>query len=474
MGQRAQGQAGVGVKMLTPRERAELERRLDGMEVVHTDVCGIDVGSEEHVVAVSPERDPDPIRTFGCFTPDLLKLADWLCACGVRRVVMESTGVYWMTLWRVLEERGFELALVNSAHMRNVPGRKTDVWDSNWLRRLHTYGLLEHSFVPGREIGRLRVLWRQREGLVRLSAMHIQEMQKALEQMNVQLHKVVSDLTGVTAMAIVRAIVDGERNPRRLADLRCTAVKASDEELVKALTGYYHDEQVFILGQAVRAYDFVHDQIRECDHELERALSCMGDRTPPSGGEPPSPKPTRARPRKNQVHFDLRSELVRVTGVDLTRIDGIDVLTAQTVLSEVGADLSAWPTEGHFASWLGLAPNHRITGGKVRRRRTRKVRNRLADALRVAAQSLSRGQSALSAYLRRMRAKVGPAKAITATAHKLACWIYRMLRFGQAYVDQGQASYENRQRDLAQKRLRKQAAILGFQLVSASTGEVVS
>lgn len=461
-------------KGLKPEARGKLERVFDGLEVVHADVAGIDVGSAAHVVAVSPERDAQPIRTFGCFTPDLRDLAEWLRGCGVRRVVMEATGVYWMTLYRVLEEREFEVSLVNAAHARNVPGRKTDVWDANWLRRLHTYGLLEKSFVPAREIGRLRALWRQREGLVRLSSMHIQEMHKALEQMNVQLHKVVSDVTGVTAMAIVRAIVAGEQDPHRLLGLRCTAIRATDEVLLKALTGYYQDEQVFILGQAVQAYDFVHTQIEECDKQLKSALAALQPRMPPSGGAPPALTPRRRSPRKNQVHFDLRAELVRVTGVDLTSIDGIDALTAQTVVSEVGSDMSAWPSEGHFASWLGLAPNNRITGGKVRGRRTRKVHNRIADALRVAAQSLSRGKSAMAAYLRRLKAKVGPAKAITATARKLACWIYRLLRYGQAYVDHGQAHYEQQQRKREENRLRNRAAQFGYQLVCASTGEVVS
>jgi transposase len=460
--------------VLSPRERAKLERAFDGLPVIHTDVAGIDIGSQEHVVAVSPDLDPNHIRTFACYTADLLQLADWLASCGVRRVVMESTGVYWMTLWRILEERGFELALVNSAHMRNVPGRKTDAWDSNWLRRLHTYGLLERSFVPAAEIGCARALWRQRGGLVRLSATHIQEIQKALEQMNVQLHKVVSDVTGVTAMKIIRAIAAGERDPDKLARLRCTAVKATEQDLVKALTGYYLVEQVFILQQELEAYDFVHSQIKQCDRKLEEALSKLQDRTPPGGGEPPVVKPNKERPRKNQVHFDLRSELARVTGVDLTTIDGIDVLTAQTVVAEVGTDLSAWPSEGHFASWLGLTPNNRITGGRVRSRRTRKVRNRLADALRVSAQALLRGKSAMSAFLRRMKGKLGPAKAITATARKLACWIYRMLRYGQAYADVGQAAYEQQQQDFAEKRLRKQAATMGYKLVLSATGEVVS
>lgn len=454
--------------------REELERVFDGLQPVRTDVAGIDVGSEMHVVAVAPERDEMPVRTFGCYTPDLHALADWLRACGVTEVVMESTGVYWVPLYRILEERGMTLALVNASHTRHVPGRKTDVWDCNWLRRLHTYGLLNGSFVPSHEVGSLRTLCRHRDSLVHAAAAHIQVMQKALEQMNVQLHKAVSDITGITAMRIIRAIAAGERDPKRLSLLRCTATRADTNELEKALTGCYHSHHVFVLAQALQAYDFAHTQMQACDEEIRTMMSRFEDRTPPGNRDAPATARPLPKQRKNQMGFDARSELTRVNGVDLTTIDGIDVLTALTILSEVGTNMDAFPTENHFASWLGLSPNNQITGGKVRKRRTRPVRNRAATALRIAAQALFRGKSGVAAYLRRMKARVGAPKAITATARKLACLVYRLMRYGQAYVDQGQQAYERHYHQTQQRWLRKLAAKQGFHLVAITTGQVVS
>jgi transposase len=447
--------------------RTEIEKQMNRMEPVLADVAGIDLGSSSHYVAVAPDVDAEPIRSFGCYTADLQALVDWLVHCGTKHVAMEATGVYWVALYSMLERRGIRVAVVNAQQAKSVPGRKTDVWDANWIRRLHTYGLLSSSFVPDDQIMAVRALVRHREDLVKEAASAIQRMQKAMIEMNIHLHDAVSDITGVTGMAILRAIARGETDPKVLAAHRVTKTRATEAELEAALTGYYRPEQVFLLGQALEDYDFRHGQMERLDREIEALLV-------PLQTKDGTPKGGRTTPRKSQLHFDARALLGGIYGVDLTTIDGVDALTAIRVLSEVGTDVSAFPTEDRFASWLGLCPNNRITGGRVRSTRTRRVRNKLADALRLAANSLWRGHSALSAFLRRMRGRIGPAKAITATARKLAVLIYRMIRFGQSYVDQGEEAYE---RQLAEHRLRwfkRQARQNGYSLVALDTGEVVS
>lgn len=449
----------------------------DQMDVVHRDVAGIDIGSEEHYVAIPEDRDERPVRKFSCYTPDLEAMADWLSERSIRYVVMESTGVYWIPAYQVLSSRGFDVKLVDARHAKNVPGRKTDVWDCRWLRKLHTFGLLNGCFMPAPEIGPLRSYWRWRAGLVEACSQQIHLMQKALEQMNVQLHKVLSDITGVTGMTILRAIARGERDPVTLARMKHPQVKKSDEEIAKALTGDYRPEHLFTLKQALETYDFYQRQIRECDQQIQQymaKLSSKRDTDNSSGSASLSENSTTGTRRKNQPHFDLRTELVRITGVDLTRIDGIEAMTAQTVISEIGTDVSAFPTAKHFASWLCLCPNHRITGGRVRSRKTRRSQNRVAHALRLAAQSLHRSKSALGAFFRRIKARHGTPKAITATAHKLARLIYAMLKNGQTYVDQGQQAYEQQYQQRVVKALQKQAASMGLTLVETATGAVVS
>lgn len=439
-------------------------------EIVHPDAAGIDVGSKEHYVAVAPDRDGQPVRTFGCTTCDLHAMATWLVSCGIATVALESTGVYWIPVAEVLEARGLAVCLVDARHVRQVPGRKTDVLDCQWIQKLHTFGLLRAAFRPQRRIRELRGYWRHRASLVADGARQIHRMQKALEEMNVQLHKVLSDISGVTGLAIIRAIVAGERDPAALARLRVGAVKSRPEEIEKALTGEYRPEHVFQLSQCLQLYDCYQEMIRDVDAQLESALARFESRT----SQAKAPDPRRGKRRKNQPHFDLARELHRVTGVDLTRIDGIDALTAQTLIAESGIDMTAFPNEKHYASWLGLCPNHQITGGRVRKRRTRRVQNRAAQALRVAAQSLARSRTALGAYYRRMRAHHGPAKAITATAHKLARLVYRMLRYGMEYVDRGQQDYQRQYEQRRLHMLRKQAATMGYDLVDTHTAELVS
>ena len=380
------------------KEKKEWGRRLrsedPGLDVVHPHAAGIDVGNSVHYVAVRPDRDPQPVRRFECFTADLYRMAEWLERCGVKTVAMQSTGVYWIPLYEILEDHGFEVYLVNARHTRNLPGRKSDVQESQWLLKLHTYGLLNNSFQPPAEIRVLRTYWRQRAEHVSGAATCIQRMQKALTQMNLQLANVISDLSGITGQAIVRAIVSGERNPQKLAELSHPRIEASREEIAKSLEGNWRQELVFVLRQEVEMYDTYQRRIVECDQQLQKHLANFANTVLPQSPEAES-KGKRAKPTKNAPHFDLGSELQRITGVDLTRIDGIDVMVAQTLLSEVGMDMSRWATEAHSSSWLGLSPANRISGDKLLGKGTRHVVNRAATALRLAARNLIRSRSYL-------------------------------------------------------------------------------
>ncbi len=453
------------------KERKDWARRLrsedPGLEVVHPHAAGIDVGNSAHYVAVRPDRDPEPVRRFECFTADLYRLADWLESCGVKTVAMQSTGVYWIPLYEILEEHGFEVYLVNARHTKNLPGRKSDVQESQWLLKLHTYGLLNNSFQPTAEIRVLRTYWRQRAEHVSGAATCIQRMQKALTQMNLQLANVISDLSGVTGQAIVRAIVAGERDPQKLAELSHPRIEASREEVAKSLEGNWRPELVFVLRQEVEMYDTYQWRITECDQQLQKHLASFADTELPQTPKAES-KEKRAKSTKNAPRFDLSSELKRITGVDLTRIDGIDVMVAQTLLSEVGMDMSRWNTEAHFSSWLGLCPDNRISGDKLLGKGTRHVVNRAATALRLAARNLIRSRSYLGAQYRRLRTKLGAPKAITAMAHRLARLVYRMLKYGQQYVDKGTEYYENRYRQQQINLLQKNAAKLGLQITVAA------
>lgn len=445
-------------------------RTSEPLKVVHPRAAGIDIGAETHWVAVSGDRDEQPVRSFGCLTKDLHALGRWLKGRGIETVAMESTGVYWVPVMQVLEEYGLEVYLADARQAKNLPGRKTDVQDCQWLQELHTYGLLNRAFRPSADICVLRSYWRHRKGLVEMGAMQIHLMQKSLEQMNLQLHKVLSDITGVTGLNIIRAIVAGERDPLVLAGMRHGRVKQSEETLAEALRGDWRTEHLFTLGQALELYDVYQEKIRLCDVQIEAYMESLTSR----GNRKDWPKAPSSTRRKNQAHFDLRGQLYQLTGVDLTKIDGINALTAQTIVSECGFDMSRFPSEKHYASWLGLCPNHQITGGKVRRRRTRKVRNRAAQALRVAAQSLHRSKTALGAFFRRMRARHGSPKAITATARKLAVLIYRMLKYGMDYLDKGQQAYEQQYHRQRMRMLQKHAKQMGYAIVSLQSGELVS
>jgi transposase len=433
-------------------------------ETIQPHAAGIDVGATEIYVAVPADRDPQPVRCFLTFTEDLQALADWLQKCGVESVAMEATGVYWIPLFQILEARTIQVCLVNARHVKHVPGRKSDVMDCQWLQYLHSVGLLRASFRPEQAICMIRSLLRHRDSLVAMAAVHIQHMQKALTQMNLQLHHVISDITGSTGMAILDAIVAGQRDPQILAQLRDPRVKAPEETIAKALAGDYRREHLFALQQSIQAYRNYQKLVADCDLEIEQYLVALDPKVDVKE-EPLSAAKYPHKPRRNEFRFDLRSHLYRIFGVDLTAIPGMDAVTAHTVLAEIGADLSKFRSAAAFASWLGLCPDNRVSGGKVLSVKTRKVANRAATALRRAAQSLQGSKTYLGDYYRRMRARLGAPMAITAAAHKLARIIFHMLTTRHGYDESIFASEEARHRKRTEARLRKQAREFGLQLI---------
>lgn len=448
--------------MSKPKQVPEVKKPVvEALEQLNRNAAGLDVGAEEMYVAVPPDRDAARVCRFPPFTADLRRLADWLQACGIETVAMEATGVYWLPLYEMLAERGFQVCLVNARHLKNVSGRKPDGLDCQWLQQLPTYGLLRPSFRPPEQLAALRSLVRHREMLVQYRAAHIQPMQKALTQMHLRLTNVLSDITGVTGLKIIRAIVAGEHNPHVLAQFREAGCQKRETEIAKSLEGHYKREHLFTLKQALALYDFYARQVQACDTELE-ALYQQFD--PPETPGTPPPAPRTMKRRKNQAHFDLAAALYRMTGVDLTQSDGLDALSLQKVLSEIGTDRHKWPTVKHVASWLHLCPQNKITGGKVVQRGVQPTQNRASTAVRVAAASLHRSDSALGAYFRRMRARHGAPSAVTATAHKLARIIYFMLKERKAYHDVGVEYYEQQYRTRLLRMLHRQASQLGFRL----------
>jgi transposase len=446
------------------RRKKHSRKRSKSFPVINRNAAGIDVGSAEHWVAVPEDRDEQPVRNFKCFTADLHAMADWLKKCGIQTVVMESTGVYWIPLYQILERHGFEVKLVNARHVKNVPGRKTDVSDCQWLQRLHTYGLLSGSFRPEDSICVLRSFWRHRDNLIRYASSHVQHMQKALTEMNIQLHKVISDITGLTGMRIIRAILAGERDLVKLAQMRDPRIKSSAEEIAKALQGDYREEHLFALKQAVELYDVYQQKIDTCDQKIEQYLTQLDSKIDLESNPLPASRKSNKKPKGNAPHFDLRTHLYRVSGVDFTQIDGLAAPCVHTIISEVGLDPTAFPTEKHFSSWLGLSPNNRITGGRVKSSKTKKVVNRAAVAFRMAAQSLTHSSSALGGYYRRMCVRLGAPEAITATAHKLARIFYHLWKYGGTYNDPGAHYYEQKYKQRVINNMIRKAKQLGFQI----------
>lgn len=451
--------------------RAPKKARSLDLTIKNLHAAGIDIGSTFHCVAVPPDRDAESVRTFKVYTPDLYELAAWLKECRINTVAMEATGVYWVPPYEILQAQGFEVFLVNPDFVRRMRDPKSDVADSQLLLQLHTYGQLPASFRPTLDITILQTYWRQRDRLVGQAADAIRLMQKALDLMNLHLHKAISDLSGVTGLRIVRAILEGNHDPEALALMRESGIKCPHEELVHALTGNYRMEHLFSLKLALEQYDFAWQQIKECDTALSAYLASLPDG--PSNDIPsdtgsankPACKKKGSRSKGNAPKtFDLESEVVRLTGRNFEAIPGLGPMTIMTGIAEVGLDLSKWPTEQHFSSWLSLSPNHKITGGRVISRRTRKNKNRFAAALRMSATTLQRSKSALGAEYRRLRARIGGPKAVTAMARKLACLYYRLMRYGSAYLDAGQEAYEAKHRERTIKYLEKRALELGLEL----------
>jgi transposase len=461
-----------------PKSKSKRDRRSEKalLEKIHLHAAGIDIGARQHFVAVPAERDPKPVRSFGTFTSDLHRLADWLRECGIETVAMESTGVYWIPVFQILEARGLEVLLVNARHVKNLPGRKTDVVDCQWLQQLHTLGLLRGSFRPADAICVLRSYLRYRDSLVRDAHTQIHRMQKALQQMNVQLHHVLSDITGATGMAILRAIVAGERDPVKLAALKHTRVQSSTETIAKALEGDYRPEHLFALKTALELYDFYQLKLMECDQEVSQQLEKFESKTALEKPVPEHPE-TEAKPRRRSAASlaaqKLCDRLHEMSGVDLTKVPGFGVLAAQNLMAEIGLQMDRWRTDKHFTSWLGVCPPTRISGGKALPSKPRKSPNRAANILRLAAQSAMQSNTAIGAYIRRLKSKLGAPTAINAGAHKLARLIYRMLKFGQEYQELGADHYDRRHRDRVLRNLERRAADFGFSLTPAMN-DVVS
>lgn len=435
--------------------------------IMNPNAAGIDVGSSSHYVAVPPERDERAVREFGCHTSQLQAIAQWLLACGVDTVALESTGVYWIALYEVLESHGLDVWLVNAKSVRHVSGRKSDVLDCQWLQQLHTFGLLRRAFRPDARVCELREIVRLREGLLEERARHVQRMQKALTQMNVQLTTVLADVMGQTGQAIIRAIVAGERDAQRLAALRNYRVRASAQELASSLQGTWKAEHLFCLGHELACFDFHTERLQVIDAQIEQLLKGLAvhDKTAPR-----NPNKGRA---KNAAKFDLRTALLNWSGIDLTTVPGIDVTTALKILGELGPSLHRFETAKRFCSWLGLCPGTSITGGKRIGGQTKRVPNRISRALKMAAQGLSRSRCAMGAYYRRMTLRMGSSKAITAVAHKLARVIYAMLTGHAEYVQAKHDNHEQQYQAKALKALRRRAAQMGFDLVATPSPSAV-
>ena len=448
------------------RRRTVRSDPTEGLLVANPNAAGIDIGASDHWVSVPPGRTEKPTQRFGCCTAELNRLADWLEECGVNTVVMEATGNYWVVLYDILEERQLNPVVVNPRYAKNMSGKKGDIPDCQWMQKLHTYGLFANSFRPSEQIRVLRAYLRQREGLVSGASQQVQHMQRSLTEMNVQLTNVISDISGQTGLAIIDAILAGERDPRALAQLKGPRIQATRATLEQALEGHWKDEELFRLEQARMTYAHLQEQILQCQDRIEQQMRLIQRRVAPESPGVDSTNPGRDQsPAQKLPGFDVGSELKRILGVDLTQIDGVGPVAAQIILSEIGTDMSRWRTEKHFSSWLGLCPDHRITGGRIQGRATRPVISRARNALRLCAYSLAHSKSWLGAKYRRLKAKLGTPKAIVAMAHHLARLIYRMIKNGADYVDKGMQAYEQKYRAQRIAWLKKQAKELNLEVI---------
>jgi len=449
----------------TPRTQV----RVDALQQINLHAAGIDIGDSEMYVAVPEDHAEQSVRVFGTFTRDLVAIADWLTECRVITVAMESTGVYWIPLFEVLTERGFDVLLVDARKIKNVSGRKTDIEDCQWIQQLHTYGLLNGSFIPDQQIRALRDMVRHRANLLRYRASHIQHMQKILQLMNLKLTNVLSDITGTTGMQIMRAIVEGKTDPRYLSQFRDSHCRKSHADIEKSLEGNYRPEYIFQLRQLLDLYDYYGSLIQQLDQETEHMYHQLPSRVDPTAQSAKPRKRNANRRMKNAPDYDLRTQLHRITGVDLTRVDGLNASTVQDIIADIGTDMSKWPTSKHFCSWLRVCPENKKTGGVVFSSSTKKTKNRANKALRMAAFGLTNAQCALGAFYRRVRAKHGGPAAITATAHKLARIIYKMLKFKVEFVDLGADYYEEKFKARIVHNLKHRAESLGYELVPLSS-----
>lgn len=453
------------------RKARRAQEKHDALAVVNPNAAGIDIGSREHWVAVPPDRCEQPVRSFSTLTPSLHELGDWLHTCGITTVAMESTGVYWVPLYEILEARGIDVQLVNAHHVHNVPGRKSDVLDCQWILKLHTFGLLRGSFRPTAQIVALRTYLRQRDTLAEGAAVQVQRMHKALTLMNVQLQTVISDITGVTGMAIIRAVIAGERDPEKLAAFRDQRCHASPETITASLMGNFQAEHIFALKQALELYDLQQRLITECDDVAHKALVEL---TRCLKGERPALGPSTKRRNKKDPTVEYRSPAYFLTGVDLTAIPGISAYTAIALIAELGTDMSAWPTDRHFGSWLRFSPRSKISGGRIMDARTMPGISRAAELLRTAAVNAGKTSTSLGAYYRRMTLRHGSGIAVVATAYKIARIVYAMLKNGTSFISSDARTYNEGQRQHAIKRLKRTAHSLGLTLVDPTPMPVVS
>jgi len=462
-------------KKITKSRKPQLEKKaMNPLNYVNPFACGIDVGANS-VFVCAPVKNGLEIREYSTFTADLKEMVEWLKSCKIKSCAMESTGVYWIPVFDIIEEGGIEAILVNAHHVKTVPGRKTDVKDCQWLQQLHSYGLLRGSFRPKKEILPLRAYVRQRSRLFEKAAREVLLMQKALTQMNVRLKMVISDITGLTGMKMIKAMIDGERNPKILVSLRNHHCQKNEEEIAKGLDGTYQEEHIFALRQSYEAYQFFHMQILECEKnikkELEKLHQIIGEIYPTHVKNQESLKESKKKRRNKTIanrsayYFDASEKVEKCTGVNLLQIPGMESSTLVKILSEIGTDMSRWPTSSHFISWLGLCPGNKISGGKVLSSRTKPSSNRVAQALRVAAHTLYRSKTALGSFFRRMRSKLGAPKAITAAAHKMAKIIYHMLKFKTSFRELGADYYERQYQKRVLTSLKRRAKEFGFDVV---------
>jgi len=439
------------------------------LPTLHPHAAGIDIGATQIQVAVPCDADLKPVRTFSTFTDDLHALRDWLKKCAVQTVAMESTSVYWIPLFQILEAAGLEVCLVNARHCKNLPGRKTDVSDCQWIQYLHSVGLLRASFRPPEQICALRSLLRHRANLLRYAASHVQHLQKALTQMNLQIHNVISDLTGVTGLAILEALLAGERDPQKLAALKDHRIKASRDTIARSLHGDWRPEHLFILHQALDTWRHYQSLVAQCDAQIQQLLARFDSKVDLADHPLPPSRLGHKRPQRNEPNFDARSELYRLCGVDLTQVPSLQINTTLVLFTELGPDfVRRFPTAKCFASWLGLCPDNRITGGKIISVKTRDVKSRVALALRLAAQSLWHSKDYLGNCFRRWKARLGTPKAITAMAHKLARIIWHLIKYRTPYDPSVWAQAEEKLKKKRLKYLQQSAAALGYTLLSNS------